>query len=122
MGSFQDLLQSAGYLRDDAAVGPIPDLEPPPPEELDRLYDEIAAEARVESDALLLEFAPLPSIRGARAWVQVAVWYDGSLTSTERLRIARVLRRRFQVSRASTTARPRSRRPRDGSKRTAPSP
>src|SRR4029077_12059419 len=90
MGSFEELLQSAGYRRDAGAVGPIPDLKPPAPEELDRLYDEIAAEARVESDALQLEFVPLPSVRGARAWVQVAVWYDESLTPTERLRIARV--------------------------------
>jgi hypothetical protein len=131
MGSFADLLQSAGYLRDDVVVGPVPDLEPPAPEELDRLYEEIAEEARVESDALLLEFAPLPSVRGARAWVQVAVWYDGDLTANERGRIARVLRRRFRVSRAPTAARPRSRRrPHDetassssgpsGSKRVAP--
>jgi hypothetical protein len=110
MRAFEELLQCAGYLRDDAAVGPVPDLEPPAPEELDRLYDEIAEEARVESDALLLEFAPLPSVRGARPWVQVAVWYDGDLTATERRRIARVLRRRFRAPRVSSPARPRSRR------------
>ncbi|MBM4269601.1 MAG: hypothetical protein FJ144_23860 [Deltaproteobacteria bacterium] len=118
MGSFQDLLQSAGYLRDDAALGPIPDLEPPEEKDLDRLYDEIAEEARVEPDSLLLEFVPLPSIRGARSWVQVAVWYDGDLTKTERSRIARVLRERFRVTRPPAAARPAVQpRPRSGAKR-----
>ena len=121
MGGFEDLLQSAGYVRDEAAVGPIPDLEPPAPDDLDRLYDEIAEEARVESDALVLEFMPLPSVQGSRASVHVVVWYDGDLTPGERRRLARVLRRRFGASQAAPAVRRKSPSRRgDGSKRIAP--
>jgi hypothetical protein len=120
MAAFQDLLHSAGYLRDDDVVGPVPDLSPPSSEDLDRLYEEIAEEADVESDALLLEFAPLPSVRGAHSWFQVAVWYDGDLTAAERGRIAQALRRRFREPGAEAAASPKLRRgSRGGSKRNA---
>jgi len=95
MGSFEELLESAGFLRDDVAVGAIAASDRPAPEEVDRLYDEVAEEAGVDSDALLLEFAPIEVERGARRRISVALWYDGELTSRERSRVVAALRRRF---------------------------
>lgn len=98
MGSFEELLESAGFLRDDSAVGTILESDRPAPEDVDRLYDEVAEAADVDSDSLLLEFAPVASKQGTRAKINVAVWYDGDLTSKERRRIAEVLRKRFGVA------------------------
>jgi len=97
-GSFEDLLESAGFLRDDAAIGAILVADRPAPEDVDRLYDEVAQEAGVDSDSLLLEFAPLEAKNGGGHRINVAVWYDGDLTSRERDRIAEVLRKRFGVA------------------------
>ena len=98
MGSFEELLESAGFLRDDSAVGTIFESDRPAAEDVDRMYDEVAEEADVDPDALLLEFAPVSPERG-RARINVALWYDGELTSRERNRIVEVLRRRFGVER-----------------------
>ncbi len=100
MGSFEELLESAGFLKDEAAVGTILESERPAPEDVDRMYDEVAEEADVDSDALLLEFAPVLAKRGGRPQINVAVWYDGDLTSKERRRIADALRKRFGVAEA----------------------
>lgn len=101
MGSFEELLESAGFLRDDSTVGTIFESDRPAPEDVDRLYDEVAEAADVDSDALLLEFAPVDGTRSSRPKINVAVWYDGDLTSKERLRIAEVLRKRFGVAKAA---------------------
>ena len=96
MGSFEELLESAGFLRDDSAVGTIFESDRPAAEDVDRMYDEVAEEADVDPDALLLEFAPVSPERG-RARINVALWYDGELTTGERNRIVDALRRRFGV-------------------------
>lgn len=101
MGSFEELLESAGFMRDDSAVGTIFESDRPAPEDVDRLYDEVAEAADVDSDSLLLEFAPVVGKRGARPKINVAVWYDGDLTSKERIRIADVLKKRFGVAEAT---------------------
>lgn len=98
MGSFEELLESAGFLRDDSAVGTIFESDRPAAEDVDRMYDEVAEEADVDPDVLLLEFAPVSPERG-RARINVALWYDGELTSRERNRIVDALRRRFGVER-----------------------
>ncbi len=98
MGSFEELLESAGFLRDDSAVGTIFESDRPAAEDVDRMYDEVAEEADVDPDVLLLEFAPVSPERG-RARINVALWYDGELTSGERNRIVDALRRRFGVER-----------------------
>ncbi len=107
MGSFEELLESAGFLRDDVAVGTILEADRPAPEDVDRLYDEVAEEADVDSDALMLEFAPVAGRRGALKKINVAVWYDGDLTSKERRRVADALRRRFGVARPKPRRAPR---------------
>ena len=96
MGSFEELLEAAGYVRDAKVVGHIPDRERPSPEEVDRLYDEVAEAASVDTDSLMLEFVPLPDGEGGDPRIEVAVWYDGDLEPDERDRIAQVLRHRFE--------------------------
>lgn len=109
MGGFEELLESAGFLKDESAVGAIFESDRPAPEDVDRMYDEVAEEAGVESDALLLEFAPVTTERGDRPRIHVAVWYDGDLTSRERTRIADALRRRFGLSGKRPAARKKKR-------------
>lgn len=105
MGSFEELLESAGFLRDDAAVGTIFESDRPAPEEVDRMYDEVAEAADVDPDALMIEFAPVTGSKSSQPQINIAVWYDGDLTSKERQRIAAVLRKRFGVEEPKPRAR-----------------
>ena len=66
----------------------------------------MAAEADVESDALLLEFAPLAGVEEGEPRLRVSLWYDGELTRAERLRVVEALRRRFQSALAPTEGSP----------------
>ena len=108
MGGFEELLESAGFLRDDTAVGAIDEADRPSPEEVEKLYDEVAEAAGVGVDDVLLEFAPMESKRAGRSQVNVALWYDGDLTSKERHKVVEVLRTRFGISAPSKPKRSRA--------------
>lgn len=95
MGGFEELLESAGFLRDESAVGTILESDRPAPEDVDRLYDEVAEAAAVDPEDLVLEFAPVEAKSGQRPEINVAVWLDGELTSKERQRVVEALRQRF---------------------------
>lgn len=112
MGGFEELLESAGFRRDDTAVGTILESDRPAPEDVDRLYDEVAEAAAVDPEDLVLEFAPVEAKRGDSPQINVAVWLDGDLTAKERRRVLDVLRKRFDVDGAPGARRRSSRKKR----------
>ena len=95
MGGFEDLLLQAGFERDESALGAILESERPSEGEIDALYDAVAEEAAVDSDSLLLEFAPSDVGAQSRSHLDVTVWYESYLSGAERNRVVSALRRRL---------------------------
>ncbi len=94
VSGFEDLLLSAGYVRDEKTLGAIDAERRPSAEEVETFCGDLADQLEVDPEAMILEFAPVEGPRGA-ARVHVIVWWDGDLSRAERFGLASAFRDRF---------------------------